>query len=370
MSSMKILLVEDDPAVLATFAQLHGFHVVTAASSAAGMALLEKAGPFAVIVTDLRSSGTDGATFLAEARRRWPDPIGVLLVGPADMSAAATAINDGAIFRFLCKPFDATALEGALRGAVNHHHLAHRERDLLELTLTSAVKMLSEVLAFVMPDAVSRGGRIKQIVVSAARHLGLADSWELPLAAQLAHLGLVTLPHELLERMKSGAPLTAAEQKIASGQASAGAHLIEIIPRLERVAELVRAQDADSETPLDTQLERGAWLLRAAVALDRLIVRGLTPDAAIAALRTTKTHKPEVLAAFDDYIAAGHRQGVQSLRLPELRPGMVVEEDVCTKTGVVLVTTGAELTNALLERLRRLNDAVKIVEPIRVRAHS
>ena len=47
-----------------------------------------------------------GSVFLREARRCAPTAVRMLLTGYSDSAAAAQAVNDGQIFRFLTKPCD------------------------------------------------------------------------------------------------------------------------------------------------------------------------------------------------------------------------------------------------------------------------
>ena len=102
----RILCVDDEPNLLAALERnLFGqFDVVTANGGEAGLAAIAEGPPFAAIVSDMRMPGMDGAAFLAAARARAPDSVRLLLTGQADATSAIAAINQGAIFRFLCKP--------------------------------------------------------------------------------------------------------------------------------------------------------------------------------------------------------------------------------------------------------------------------
>jgi response regulator RpfG family c-di-GMP phosphodiesterase len=48
-----------------------------------------------LIISDMRMPGMDGAAFLAEARKRQPDAVRLLLTGYADMESTIAAINAG-----------------------------------------------------------------------------------------------------------------------------------------------------------------------------------------------------------------------------------------------------------------------------------
>lgn len=57
---------------------------------------------------------------------------------------------------------------------------------------------------------------------------------------------------------------------------------------------------------------------------------------------------------------------MRAVELDELTEAMVLDEDILTRTGKVVVGAGRELNPALIERLRNVSRG--IVEPIRVRA--
>jgi EAL domain-containing protein (putative c-di-GMP-specific phosphodiesterase class I)/FixJ family two-component response regulator len=116
----RVLLVDDDPHILAGLRrQLHrGFQVATADSGADALKVLSAEDDFAVVVSDMRMPGMDGATFLARVRVESPRSTRILLTGQTELSAAVRAINDGQVFRFLSKPCPPEVLEKCLQEAV------------------------------------------------------------------------------------------------------------------------------------------------------------------------------------------------------------------------------------------------------------
>ncbi len=156
----KILLVDDEPNVLAGFArQLRESHTVeTAPGGAEALDALDTRGPFAVVVSDMRMPGMDGAAFLARARDRYPDTVRILLTGYADIQSAIEAINRGGIFRFLTKPCPPHILTGALDDALAHYRLVTAERELVDMALRDSVPVVGEGLALANPSAFALGG--------------------------------------------------------------------------------------------------------------------------------------------------------------------------------------------------------------------
>jgi EAL domain-containing protein (putative c-di-GMP-specific phosphodiesterase class I) len=129
----RVLLVDDDPRILAGLRrQLYRqYDVVTADGGAEGLAVLHSQDPFAVVISDMRMPGMDGATFLAQVRASAPQTTRMLLTGQTELSTAIRAINDGQVFRFLDKPCPPEVLDRCLQEAVARHHAAHSEHQLL-----------------------------------------------------------------------------------------------------------------------------------------------------------------------------------------------------------------------------------------------
>jgi EAL domain-containing protein (putative c-di-GMP-specific phosphodiesterase class I)/CheY-like chemotaxis protein len=131
----RVLCVDDEPFVLEGMRDIlrRGFAVQLADSGEEGLELLKRdpAG-FAVVISDMRMPGMNGAVFLREARRVAPLAVRMLLTGETDAVAAASAVNEGQIFRFLHKPCPSDDLRRACAAAASHHALIAAERALLE----------------------------------------------------------------------------------------------------------------------------------------------------------------------------------------------------------------------------------------------
>ena len=80
-----------------------------------------------------------GDVFLSHARRLQPDAIRMLFTGYADIQAVINAVNEGHIFRYILKPWDAAELEGVIRQAAEQYELlAERKRLIAELQAANA----------------------------------------------------------------------------------------------------------------------------------------------------------------------------------------------------------------------------------------
>ncbi len=96
--------------------------VVTATNGEEGIALLEEHAP-AVIISDMRMPGMNGAEFLQRVLEFAPHTFRILLTGHADIEAAISAINKGEIHRYMHKPWDSDELNQAIKQGFERHDL-------------------------------------------------------------------------------------------------------------------------------------------------------------------------------------------------------------------------------------------------------
>jgi len=140
--SERVLFVDDEPQVLEGIqrALRKQVEVQTATSGAEGLRLLREAGPFALVVSDMRMPSVSGAQFLMKVREQSPDTVRLVLSGQADLQATIEAVNQGHIYRFLSKPCPVEQLLAAIEDGLKQHRLLVAEKVLLEQTLSGCVK--------------------------------------------------------------------------------------------------------------------------------------------------------------------------------------------------------------------------------------
>jgi len=372
----KILCVDDEVNILLSLQrQLRKqFHMESALGPEQALAVIERDGPYAVVVSDLQMPGMNGLQLLAKVRELSPETVRIMLTGQADLDTAIAAVNQGNIFRFLTKPCSAEQLAGTIDAALEQHRLLTAERNLLENTLHASVKVLTEVLSLVHPAAFSRASRIHRYVRYMAGALKLRDAWQYEVAALLSQVGCITLEPGALDRIYTGDELSEEEKKMFAAHPAAGGQLLAHIPRLEAVASMIANQNLSFEQspPVAARVPRdaattGAHLLRAALDFDRLITRNRSHEETLAQMRLhAHDYDPVCLEALAAYVAPEGGMAVRVLKSAELLPGMVVDQDVRSKTGLLLLAKGQEVTLSVLGRLRAFAAKVGIAEPVRV----
>jgi diguanylate cyclase len=120
-----LLLLDDEENVLRSLVRLFrrdGYQILTASSVREAFDLLASQS-VQVIVSDQRMADMDGTEFLTRVRDLYPDTIRMVLSGYTDLATITEAINRGAIYRFLTKPWDDDALRQHIRDAFRAYEL-------------------------------------------------------------------------------------------------------------------------------------------------------------------------------------------------------------------------------------------------------
>ncbi|MDQ5960684.1 MAG: hypothetical protein QG592_1767 [Pseudomonadota bacterium] len=120
-----LLLVDDEPDILNSLKRLlrrSGYRILTAGSAAEGLELLAL-NDVQVIVSDQRMPIMSGAEFLSRVKSLYPETMRIVLSGYTELASLTDAINRGAIYKFVTKPWDDDELREVIREAfITHGH--------------------------------------------------------------------------------------------------------------------------------------------------------------------------------------------------------------------------------------------------------
>jgi len=353
-----ILLVDDDNNILDGYRRSlsREFLMETALGGPQALELATTHGPYAVVVSDMRMPGIDGIQLLSKIKTLSPDTIRVMLTGNTDVDTAIHAINEGSIFRFLTKPCSKEVMGKTLTAALVQYRLVTAEKQLLEQTLSGSIQVLTEVLSLVNPAAFSRAERARRYIHRIALSMKLGNPWQYEVAAMMSQLGCVTLAPETIDAEYKGEKLLPNEQAQYDAHPSVAYDLLSKIPRLEPIAWMIAHQTqpvpeaSDSET---ADMRMGAEILRLILAYERLIHKGTSRTEAVHTLsRQNPNFSPEFFQALVVLDPNAEEGEIRSCRIDELTPGMIVQQEIRTLDGGLLVSKGQEVTPTVIFKLK------------------
>jgi response regulator RpfG family c-di-GMP phosphodiesterase len=418
-----VLLVDDEPSVLSALRRLfrtQGYRIEQATSGVDALALLRDT-PVDLVVSDMRMPGMDGAAFLAEVRAAYPSVARILLTGYADITATIAAINQGAIHRYIAKPWDDNDLLLVVSDALHRRGLELENSRLLALTQSQnqalvtlnqdlearvaertaaleksladlaaahaevethfmlAVTVFSGLLELREGGMAGHARRVGELARRIGARMGMDD-------ATLREVHLAALLHDIGKIGFDDGMLTTPVSKYSADQMARYQHhpvdgeaALLPLDKLHGVAAIVRQHHEryDGRGFPDglrgNGILLGARILAVASDFDGLTNGSLaehvyTTDKARAALRDgLYTHyDPAVVEALMQVLLELEAAAQADVAVPvvDLQPRMVLAQDLLSPQGVILLPAGHVFQPPLIARLRdlaaRQNQALEV----------
>ncbi|MEZ6060786.1 MAG: response regulator [Planctomycetaceae bacterium] len=405
----KILFVDDEPNIVRACKRvLRNTDSEVFITTTAGEALeLAKEHEFAVVVSDQRMPGMEGTDLLEQIRRIQPDAVRIILTGYADMSAAVDAINRGAVYRFLMKPWDDEQLRSTISHAVAQFALIEENRRLhvlseaqneqlrelneglerrvaertsqvielsgrLDQTLKGALNVLAQLVEISSSTIGNHSRRVADLSLRIGRELSLCDDElrQLEAAALFHDIGKLHLPGAVLRKPRN--QLSKEELATLQRHATDGEAIVKAIPFLDDAAAFVRHHHERFDgTGYPDRLSGntiplGARIIAVADAFDKQLnekvtYRDRTVTSVIADVkrRAPEWYDPTIVAVLarcvgDSESAGCELERVLEVNADDLVPGMVLAQDLLTDSGALLLSRDTELSNESLRRLKSM----------------
>lgn len=411
-----VLFVDDEENILKALQRLtmdEEFDTETANSGDAGLKKLTTLSDVALIVSDQRMPGMNGADFLQQSQQLAPDAIRMLLTGYSDISAAADAINKGGASRYLNKPWNDDDLLQTLKAAVETWKLSSENKRLQAivqaqneemkqwnenlknrvLQQTTAIRKkaddLNEALIQLKQNysgiinafsglvelrgqkAQQHARNVMELAVAAAREYGLMpEELEIIRTAALLHdIGEIGMPENILE--KSQDYMTQDELRLYSQHSVRGQMAIDSIADLRPAGVLIRHHhEYFNGTGFPDKLAGenipiGARILTYADQLDKAVTSGGdTAEQALARVELGLSIKldPGLQRIFRKIARYAYFTMPEidpnatvelELKPEELRAGMILTKDLISGTGMMLLNKGVTLDNVKIEAIQR-----------------
>lgn len=355
-----ILVIERD-AKLVTGVEhaLLGVATVCAASCAKEVdSACRDSGDFSVILSPPCLPKLETSELTTMLRELQPNAVRVLMVGSESVRALTAAVNAWSPFRVLHRPFTAEVLRQTVGHAQQAYERGNAERRVVEETLHGSLEAMAGMLAVVQPAAFGRAARLRRMVTLLAERIGLTDTWDLQTAAMVSQFAAVSLPAELVDRLSCNRPIVMGEAAQVLAALEATLHVLERIPRMARVCEILRAVEL-LPSGLRGSLRRSPATRDAERVLTLVLdFDGLYAEhgSACAALRVMESlieryHAP-YFDAMRELVGAPNAAPLVDLPLSNARIGQIFAADVRAPNGILLIARGQPVTSPLLTKIR------------------
>ncbi len=131
-SRYRLLIVDDEPNVLRALERAfrqENYDIVTAPNGVDGLRILGQQ-EAQVVISDYMMPRMNGADFLREVKAAYPDTVRIMLTGHADSGAVMGAVRDGAVYKFILKPWNDDDLRLSVALAIEQYELSRKNRAL------------------------------------------------------------------------------------------------------------------------------------------------------------------------------------------------------------------------------------------------
>lgn len=372
----KILFVDDDENILLSYRRKlrKTANIYTANGGEAGLQMIKKEGPFAVVISDMRMPKMNGAEFLSKVKSLSPDSVRIILTGQSDMDSAIEAINNGQIFRFLTKPCPSQSMAEALISGIGQYRLQTDENEVLEKTLKGSVKVLTEVLSMANPKIFGHANRFRYYVEHLVESLGVKNSWDIEVASMLSCLGYITLPEEIIDKIVAKQTLTSEEQEQVDSTSEICVKLLCNIPRLNVVTAIIEAQHSPfqldkpvSELSTAGRVRLCGHILKVAKHVDHELSNDRSIEDVVKDMGKYRLEFDSRVVRHMLSIQPIQEQATIQADLSELAPGMILEQNIYHKNGTLLLSKGHEINDAAILHLENQVKRKSVEQPFLVK---
>jgi response regulator RpfG family c-di-GMP phosphodiesterase len=394
-----ILCVDDEKSILSSLRRLfrtHPYQIITAESGDEGLKILEKK-HVDLIISDMRMPQMTGAVFLAEVSKRWPDTIRILLTGYADLESTIAAVNDGAIYRYISKPWDENDLLITIKRGLEIKSLEAERNKLLEITksqndelqeLNSKLegmvddrtetiqKTYNEIISVFtqiieLREGLSSNGHAKRVSeltrkISKVLKLSKKEEVDIYMASLLHDIGKVGLEDSIIKEPYN--QLSPKQKEEYRRHTVTGPAILGSLPLLTNASKIIRSHHERYDGTgypdglLGNDIPIGAQLIAIANDYDDLIcgtqsgskmdwksVIQLIQD------RSGEHYAPNVVKAFMEVMKVENDENAIKEYVTaskNLEPGMILSRDLLTESEILLLSKGQELDEHIIEKIQ------------------
>ncbi len=373
----KILIVDDSEEnriILQELCKSIGYDSEVSTDGRTALKFMESFIPLAILL-DIKMEGMDGFQVLENIKKnqRWKD-VPVIMITSFDDSETILKCLRLDADDYIPKPFEPAIVKARLERSISNLNSLKKERLVLEKTFSGSMKILSDIISSLSPVLFGKCSKVRRIARLIAEEMNYPELWEIDVASIFSMVGCIAFPHEMLDKIINNKPLTSEEKKLFDNHTNLGYKLLNNIPRLENVSQIILFQNKSniSEAPKNislsiTEIPIGSKILKAAFEYE------------IATTKTNNMHEiksiiklkqnlldPKVYSALENVLNNDNNREVKEITVNQLSPGMTFTEDVFTVSGIRIINKLQEATESIIERIKAVHSKIPIVEPLKM----
>ena len=196
LARFTLLFVDDEENVLNALRRVfieENYIILTAINGAEAISILERE-QIHLVISDYMMPGMNGVDLLYRIKQRWPETIRIMLTGHADVQAIMGAVSNGAVYKFITKPWNDEDLRLTVSLAIQQYVLIQENKTLKEITNQQQAK-IKNLSAFSNKDRKALGNMLVKLGVIKQEDLAKVQNNKKDgefLTETMARLGMTT----------------------------------------------------------------------------------------------------------------------------------------------------------------------------------
>jgi hypothetical protein len=252
--------------------------------------------------------------------------------------------------------------------------------ELLEGTVGETSRILSDMVGYVNPHASSQVVRIRKLgraILTTFPTMKAEEKWEIERALDLFNLGVAVLPAWIQVSLNKEGLGSLKRFPVAQNHFLLAAGLLKDIPQFGGVARIISLQQRNFDGTGEPEglhcrgieIPLGARLLHILIDLDKLSTERFRGREVLEHMKSRPSKYDVELIAhmLGDYSAKASTVHEEEVPLSQLRPGMILLQEIVSRAGMHLFKSQTVLTDTSIATLRQWHTTDPVAEPIAVR---
>ncbi len=399
---IRLLLVDDEDAILRSLKRVFRgspYEVSMFTSAQEALEFLQD-NTIDVVISDMRMPHMDGLAFLTKVAELYPAVVRIVLSGYADLESVIDVVNQAKIYSYVTKPWDETDLRLKVRNAAEKKYMKfyikglikQRNDDLQSMNeqleekvrkrteeLETSHRGALEMIAFFAGQGKPRLQKHSECSARLASRfggflgLGEREVQDVVSAARLHDIGLAVMEEACMDMPLE--EMTKEQRRRYEKHPVLGEKTLMGLPIMKDVAVMVRHHherfngEGFPDGLAGERIPLGSRMLNIINDYDNMVKGNryeykFSHEEALNVIKDNafENYDPKLAKAFYRMMVSGRaadflaQQHIWALTVDELRPGMTLYENLLSKDGMLLLTSGQVLNETLIKSLKHVEE--------------